>query len=301
MNIKKIIKETIDDFDWAGGIPETPSMDKQLHLGATFMVRDYNMRLKVDFVDSDVVYLTIISSDVEGEPIGEELEMTIVECMDLLKSGYWGYEVQNSMNESDDFDWVSEIPATIEYNFHEIHFYFGDEDSHSVYMKIPTELNLQSDDEITTHAVNINLISDGDVDSIDYVDEIDKSEYCDMWGMWRDDEKVFCGKPMNESDDFDWVDQSGVETPFSWLINNFGNLTPIVMGDKTFYVDDNSKKIFYYNQDEEDGDCHIDYNEIWLVLRTHFGFKYDEIEKITTRWLDEVYGITGRIPLSHFF
>ena len=197
MNIKKIIKETIDDFDWAGGIPETPSMDKQLHLGATFMVRDYNMRLKVDFVDSDVVYLTIISSDVEGEPIGEELEMTIVECMDLLKSGYWGYEVQNS---------------------------------------------------------------------------------------------------MNESDDFDWVDQSGVETPFSWLINNFGNLTPIVMGDKTFYVDDNNKPIFYYNQDEEDGDCHIDYNEIWLVLRTHFGFKYEEIEKITTRWLDEVYGITGRKP-----
>jgi len=98
-----------------------------------------------------------------------------------------------------------------------------------------------------------------------------------------------------EIDNFDWINQSGVETPLSWLINNFGDLTPFVDGNKTFYVG-NNKPIFYYYQDEKNGDCYISDDEIWSVLRSRFGFNYKEIQKVITTWLDEVYGITGLIP-----
>jgi len=101
-----------------------------------------------------------------------------------------------------------------------------------------------------------------------------------------------------EIDNFDWIDQSGIETPLSWLIDNFGDLTPVVDGDKTFYVDGNKKTIFYYYQDEENGLCYVSNDDIWSVLKTRFGINYNEIQKVTTMWLDEVYGITGLTPLK---
>ena len=98
-----------------------------------------------------------------------------------------------------------------------------------------------------------------------------------------------------EIDNFDWIDQSGVETPLSWLIDNFSDLTPVVKGDKTYYVDNNNnnEKLFFYYQDEENGYCYIKYDEIWSVLMSHFGINNTEVKEVTTTWLDEVYGITG--------
>ena len=97
-----------------------------------------------------------------------------------------------------------------------------------------------------------------------------------------------------EIDNFDWVNE--IETPLSWLIDNFGDLTPVVDGDKTFYVDGNKKTIFYYYQDEENGLCYVSNDDIWSVLKTRFGINYNEIQKVTTMWLDEVYGLTGLTP-----
>jgi hypothetical protein len=101
-----------------------------------------------------------------------------------------------------------------------------------------------------------------------------------------------------EIDNFDWVN---AETPLSWLIDNFGDLTPVVKGDKIIYVDNNNnEKLFFYYQGEENGSCYISYDEIWGVLESRFGIDYDEIQKITTMWLDVVYGITGRVPVTRF-
>ena len=99
-----------------------------------------------------------------------------------------------------------------------------------------------------------------------------------------------------EIDNFDWIDQSGFETPLSWLIDNFGDLKPVVDGNKTYYVDDNDKKLFFYYQDKKNGSCYINYGEIWSLLGSRFGFNYNEIQEVITRWLDEVYGITGLTP-----
>jgi hypothetical protein len=100
-----------------------------------------------------------------------------------------------------------------------------------------------------------------------------------------------------EIDNFDWIGEG--ETPLSWLIDNFGDLTPVVDGDITFYVDKNhnNNKFFYYYQDEENGSCYISYDKIWSVLMTRFGINYGEIQKVTTKWLEEVYGLTRFTPL----
>jgi len=97
-----------------------------------------------------------------------------------------------------------------------------------------------------------------------------------------------------EIDNFDWVGEG--QTPLSWLIDNFGDLTPVVDGNKTFYVDGNNKILFFYYQGGEDGVCYVNNDEIWFVLRSRFGINYGEITEVLTTWLDKVYGITGLKP-----
>jgi len=102
-----------------------------------------------------------------------------------------------------------------------------------------------------------------------------------------------------EIDNFDWVND--VETPLSWLIDNFSDLTPVVRGDKIYYVDDNYEKLFFYYRDEENGNCYIKYDEIWSLLGSRFGINYNKIQEVTTIWLDKAYGITGLIPTDIIF
>jgi len=97
-----------------------------------------------------------------------------------------------------------------------------------------------------------------------------------------------------EIDNFDWVND--METPLSWLIDNFGDLTPVVKGDKTFYVDGNENPIFYYYGNNKNKHCYISDGKIWLVLESRFGINYNEIRKVITIWLGEVYGLTGFRP-----
>ena len=105
-----------------------------------------------------------------------------------------------------------------------------------------------------------------------------------------------------EIDNFDWVDQSGVETPLSWLIDNFSDLTPVVKGDKIIYVDNNNnEKLFYYYQDDKNGNCYISDGEIWSVLKSHFGINDAEVQKVITIWLDEVYGLVGLTPWTNYY
>jgi hypothetical protein len=99
-----------------------------------------------------------------------------------------------------------------------------------------------------------------------------------------------------EIDNFDWVN---TETPLSWLIDNFGDLTPVVKGSRMYYVNKNDEPFFYYNQGEENGSCYISYDKIWYFLESHFGINDTEVEEVITTWLEEVYGITGLTPTYH--
>jgi hypothetical protein len=45
----------------------------------------------------------------------------------------------------------------------------------------------------------------------------------------------------------------------------------------------------------------INYYEIWSVLEDNFGLKYSEARKLTEKWLDEVYNLSGITTQPHEF
>ena len=82
----------------------------------------------------------------------------------------------------------------------------------------------------------------------------------------------------------------------TWLNNKFGNLKPIVKGDKTFYINEDRIILFYYYQDKKNGYVYINYDEICLFLESFFGIEYEQIEGIITYWLEETYNLKGLTP-----
>jgi len=82
----------------------------------------------------------------------------------------------------------------------------------------------------------------------------------------------------------------------TWLNNNFGNLKPVVMDDKTYYVNEDRLPLFYYYQDEKNGYSYINYNEIWSFLESIFGMNYQQIRGVIKDWLEETYNLKGLTP-----
>jgi len=83
----------------------------------------------------------------------------------------------------------------------------------------------------------------------------------------------------------------------TWLNNNFGDLTPIVKDDRTFYVNKDRLPLFYYYEDEKNGYVYLNPNEIWLFLETMFGMEYEQIQGVIRDWLEETYNLRGLTPL----
>ena len=84
----------------------------------------------------------------------------------------------------------------------------------------------------------------------------------------------------------------------TWLNNNFGNLKPIVMDNKTCYVNEDRLPLFYYYQDEKNGYGYINYYEIWSFLESIFGMNYQQVRGVIRDWLEETYNLKGLTPLG---
>jgi DNA/RNA-binding domain of Phe-tRNA-synthetase-like protein len=82
----------------------------------------------------------------------------------------------------------------------------------------------------------------------------------------------------------------------NWLNKEFGNLTEVVRGDKTIYVDQNGLKLFYYYQDSKNRSVYINYNRIWIFFESIFGLDYSQTQKILKLWLEETYNLRGYTP-----
>jgi len=79
----------------------------------------------------------------------------------------------------------------------------------------------------------------------------------------------------------------------NWLNKEFGNLTPVVKRDKTFYVDKDRLPLFYYYQNEKNGYVYINYERIWVFFDSIFGLSYLQTKEILTIWLEETYNLKG--------
>jgi hypothetical protein len=85
-----------------------------------------------------------------------------------------------------------------------------------------------------------------------------------------------------------------------WLDKEFGDLTPLVTDKVTFYVNKDRLPLFYYYQNDKNGDVKINYVYLWSFLRNIFGLDGHQTEEILKTWLIETYnlGAFGTSPFS---
>ncbi len=87
-----------------------------------------------------------------------------------------------------------------------------------------------------------------------------------------------------------------IKEPMDFL-NIFNDLETVQSEERENWILYRYKKghnFMIYNRKNEV--VYINYNEIWSVLDDKFGLKYIEIQKLTRRWLDEVYYLRGVTP-----
>jgi len=82
-----------------------------------------------------------------------------------------------------------------------------------------------------------------------------------------------------------------------WLNKEFGDLTKVVKGSRTFYVGRDRKPLFFYYQDDKNGDVYINYDRIWVFFKTIFGLNDSQTEGIMKVWLEQTYNLRGVTPL----
>ena len=85
-----------------------------------------------------------------------------------------------------------------------------------------------------------------------------------------------------------------------WLNKNFGYLTEVVKGSRTYYVDENRLPLFFYYQDEKNGTVYLNYDRIWSFFELVFRYNYQQIQGLTKTWLEETYNLRGKTPQGDF-
>ncbi len=86
------------------------------------------------------------------------------------------------------------------------------------------------------------------------------------------------------------------KSALKWLNREFGDLTPVVKDEKTYYVDEDRKPLFMYYQDEENGYVYINYDRIWVFFESIFGLNTLQTKEILKVWLEETYNLRGITP-----
>jgi hypothetical protein len=84
-----------------------------------------------------------------------------------------------------------------------------------------------------------------------------------------------------------------------WLDNKFGNLTEVVKGNYTQYVDQDGYVLISYLTNVKEVVL-IDYIRIWRLLINIFGMKSEQIQDILKIWLEETYNLKEIMPLPIF-
>jgi hypothetical protein len=127
---------------------------------------------------------------------------------------------------------------------------------------------------------------------------INKFWNCVNWDFVNDLFELKTNKKESITESVDSISKSALK----FLNKLYGNLTKVVIGDVTYYVDENQNIIITYNLKqkltEDIGYVYINYDRIWEFLISSFNMSDTQIEEILTMWLEETYGIRGYIPFS---
>ena len=93
----------------------------------------------------------------------------------------------------------------------------------------------------------------------------------------------------------DTIKQVYQDNPESYL-DQFNDLIPVEKDDIIYYVDKDNMPLFQI-LNMENRFIYISNKRIWWFFEVVLNLDYDEIAYIITKWLKEVYGITGFKPL----
>jgi Fe-Mn family superoxide dismutase len=89
------------------------------------------------------------------------------------------------------------------------------------------------------------------------------------------------------------------KSALKWLNKKFGDLTPVVKDDKTFYVNKDRLPLFYYyHNGPTTGYIYINYKRIWVFFENIFGLNNLQIKDILNVWLDETYNLRDFTPVD---
>jgi hypothetical protein len=81
------------------------------------------------------------------------------------------------------------------------------------------------------------------------------------------------------------------KSALKWLNKEFGDLTEVVKGSRTFYVDKKGLPLIVYINNGPI--ILINYDRIWNLIKNIFGLKDSQIKEILTIWLEETYNLRG--------
>ena len=131
--------------------------------------------------------------------------------------------------------------------------------------------------------------------------EFDPKHYEEYLEGWR---------ILNIEDNIVFIKGNLEEVGLSWLNEIYGNLKPVEIEDKIFYVDGERKPspvtdtlttdglFMYYKelQESKNGYCYISYDRIWSLFKSYFDMEYQEIKDLISVWLGETYNLRGLTP-----
>ena len=84
------------------------------------------------------------------------------------------------------------------------------------------------------------------------------------------------------------------EASISWLKEVYGNLKPMEQDGNIYYRDDESEPLFYYYK-YNTGYYYVNHKRIWSLFE-YFGLKKDEIRKLISVWLRDIYNLSELAP-----
>lgn len=93
------------------------------------------------------------------------------------------------------------------------------------------------------------------------------------------------------------IRQTYIDNPLSFL-EQFNNLKPIEVGGTIYYVDNDGKTLFSYDQEDLEsgyGYVHVNHKRIWGFY-SEVMMLPGEVQKIMRDWLSNTYNLKSLIP-----
>ncbi len=107
-----------------------------------------------------------------------------------------------------------------------------------------------------------------------------------------------------EFEDFDWIEN---QEPEEWekFMFKYINLSPKMentfVGDRLVYRDENNNWVFFHKQNPKYDYVLFNYDQIWRIFESKFGYNYQEIKDLLAAWLEEHYNLRDVTPLPDQF